>query len=121
MGSVILSKDIGLPGVPLTYALVSGIICLGGYSIVLFRHFFKDRHKTYSYLGFLFKNVLLQVLSMGLVYYVSTFIDATTIIMLLVKGVAVVLMSLLCYFILGRLDPAPFRYGKELFASLRKK
>lgn len=121
VGSVILSKVIGLPGVPLTYALTSAFICLGGYSLVLFRHFFKDRKKAYSYLGFLFKNVLLQVLSMGLVYYASTFIDADTIVMLLVKSVAVVLMSVICYFILGRLDPAPFRYGKELFASLRRK
>lgn len=120
-GGFTLSALIGLEGVPISYMASSLLVCIIGYVVVLFRHFFKNRRQKNSYLRFLFRNVLLQLATMALVYYLSTFFEAWTIGIFLCKGLAVVAVSVVFYIILGRLERAPYQYAMDLVRSVIKR
>ena len=122
VGGVVLSHFIGLSGVPLSYMTSSILVCVAGYVIVLFRHFFKDDNiRRYRYLGFMLKNAVFQLISMALIYYACSFVKASTIPLFLAKGIMIIVLSVLCYMTFGRLNTEPHKYARELFLSLMKK
>lgn len=121
VGGFVLSKLLGLSGVPLAYMASSAFACVVGYVIVLFKYFFEDKKREYSYFLFLFRNVALQVMSMALILWASSYFKADTIPLFLVKGLLVTVMSVLCYMVLGRIDIQSYRYAWQLCRSLIKR
>lgn len=119
--NILLALIIGLPGVPIATILSSLLISAGGYIYVLFHYYFDEKGYTTRYLYKVMYNLLLQSIAILLVYTMSTFIEANTITLFIVKTISVVILFGIIYTLLSLLNKKEFKNNLMLLFSMIKK
>lgn len=119
--NIALAVAIGLPGVPMATIASSLLVCAGGYIYVLFHHYFTEKVYVKIYIESVLKGLIFQVLVVALIYVVGSLYPANTIITLILKGIGVVALFAICYFLVSLLDMKQMKNNVGLVLSMIKR